>query len=138
MKHSIMTTLTIILAAQLVQATELYCGANVEQQPGSQIYNKLLFWEKVSSPTHIVRFALADGSIINSENLTPELLEKISDGTQVFGISFSEDRPQLFIAKVKKISTQQISYTDVALANSLDSKNALLMANGATLLCKEM
>lgn len=137
MKKTLLTSLATILGYLSANAADLYCGANAEQVPGSQVYNKPIFWEKMDTakkPT--MSFVLADGTVIKSDELTSESFAKISDGDTALGVSLTEGKPQLFIGKVKK-SERQIAYTNMAMAGSFNGNSPLLIANGVSLLCKE-
>lgn len=131
------TILAMILGSQVVSAADLYCGANVEQVPGSQVYNKLVFWEKIDTTKPTSHYLLADGTLIKASELTPESLAKIIDGTLALSISFIEGRPQLFLGKVKRNESGEVKFTDIAMASSFNGNSHLLVANGAALLCKE-
>jgi len=137
MKKIILIIATSILS-QAALASELYCGANVEQNLGSQIYNKLVFWEKMDTSKSTVRFLLADGTLVKSDDLTPALLDKVVDGTLAISISFTEKRPQLFLGKVKRNQSNGIQFVDMALSSSLNDNSPMLIANGASLLCREI
>lgn len=138
MKKAILTTIASLLAAQIVHAGELYCGANIEQTPGSQVYNKLLFWEKADTSKATARFLLADGTLLKSDNITPEALAKIVDGTLVIGTSTLDGKVTIFSGRVKKDQTSQIKYVNLAMAASMDSGTPLLIANDVSIVCKEM
>ncbi len=137
MKKAIFTVLALTLAAQLASAGELHCGASVESTPGSEIYNKVVFWEKADTSKSIVRFLLKDGTLLKSEELTPEAYALVGDGTLAMSISFNQERPQLFSGKVKR-NGKDLSFTSKAMATSLNSNSPLLIANDVSLICKEM
>ena len=143
MKKVTTTLIAVIMGSMALtataQAADLYCGANTEQILGSQVYNKLLYWEKTDRTKPSSRFLLADGTVLKSEELTPESAAKIADNSISFTVSFTEGRPQLLIGKVKRNSKNEINFTDVALSGPLDnSAGAFLVANGSVLMCKEL
>jgi hypothetical protein len=133
-KKAFVTALAV-LVSQTAFAGDLYCGSNIEKVPGSQVYNKLLFWEKVDQTN--IHYLLADGTLLSQKNVTPEAFAKIVDGTLVMGITFNQGKPQIFIAKVKR-NNNTINFTDMAHATSLDGSSPFLMANGVVLMCKEL
>lgn len=138
MKKTILTTLVVILGASFAQAGDLYCGANTEKVPGSQTYDKLVFWEKMDTAKTKTLFILKDGTVIHSENLTLELMAQIADGATNLGVSFPQGKPQLFIGKVKRNKSNEIQTEHLAMAGTLDeSKSPMLLANGVSLLCRE-
>lgn len=136
MKNAL-TFLAMILGSHIASAADLYCGANVEQVPGSQVYNRLVFWEKIDTTKPTSHYLLADGTLIKASELTPESLSKIVDGTLALSISFVEGRTQLFLGKVERTESGEIKFTDMAIASSFNGDSPLLVANGAALLCKE-
>jgi hypothetical protein len=138
MKKSILTAMVAFLGAQLVHAGELYCGANIEQTPGSQVYNKLVFWEKAEAGKSIARYLLADGTIIRGESLTQDELARITDGTLVIGTSTLDGEVSVFSARVKKDSSDQLKFDNLSLATSLENGTPILVANGIAVACKEM
>lgn len=131
-------TVAISILSQAAFASDLYCGANVEEIAGSQVYNKLVFWEKTETTKSTVRFLLADGTFVKAEELTPVSLEKIVDGTTAMSISFTENRPQLFLGKVKRNENNEIRFTDLAMASSFNGNSPMLIANGVSLLCNAL
>lgn len=136
MKKTLLTVLAVILGSQ-ANAADLYCGASVEKDPGSHVYNKSVFWEKADTAKPTVHFLLADGTQVKSDELTPESYAKVIDGTLALGISFTEGRTQLFVGKVKRNKENQIQYADMAMAGSFNGNSSFLNANGAVLMCKE-
>ena len=134
----IILAITAFVLSQAALASELYCGANIEQDPGTQIYNKLVFWEKMDTVKSIIKFLLTDGTLIKSDDLTTVQLEKIVDGSLAISISFTENRPQLFLGKVKRNEKNEIRFVSVALSSSFNSNSPMLIANDASLLCREM
>lgn len=134
--------LVVGLLSQATMAADLYCGANIEEIPGSQIFNKLIFWDKTDTTKPNLRFLLADGTLIKSEEFTPSVMEKIVDGTLAMSISFNETRPTLFLGKVKRNEKNEIAFIDTVLSSSLKgngtSSGIMLIAHGATLSCLEL
>ncbi len=137
MKKTAMILATILLST-FAQAADLYCGANIEKEPGSNVFNKLVFWEKMNVTKSFTNFLLADGTLIKNTDLTPEILNKIPDGTLALGVSFTEGRPNLFLAKVKRSNTNEIKFIDTAIASTLSGHEPFLMANGASIVCKQL
>ncbi len=138
MKRIIVTIAATVLS-QAVFASELYCGANIEQNLGSQVYNKLVFWEKADSTKPALRFLLTDGTLIKADNtLTPDQLNTISDGSLAINISFIANRTQLFLGKVKRNEKNEINFVDMASTGSINGNSLILVANGAVLECLEM
>lgn len=136
MKKLIATVLTMMVA-QTTFAADLYCGASAESTPGSNVYNKSIFMEKIDSEKALMRFLLADGTLVRVEEMTQEKLAKIVDGTKVMSVSFSEGKPSLFIGTVTR-KNNEINYTSTAHAISLDGKGTMLLANQISLFCKEL
>ena len=136
MKKVLAAVLTMMVS-QIAFASDLYCGSNVETSKGSGVYNKLVFWEKADTTKNVVRYLLADGTVLRSEELTPDSFAKIVEGTVALGYSFNQDRAQLFIGTVKRDQQNHINYTDLALGGGTITGMPLLMANGATLICTE-
>lgn len=138
MKKSILTAVVFVLLAPFAQAGELFCGASIEQTPGSQIYNKSLFWEKAEVSKAVTRFLLSDGTLLKSESLTSETFAKIVDGTLVIGVSTVDGRLNIFSARVKKDSSNHLNFESLAMAASMDGGTPLLVANSVSIVCKEM
>ena len=136
MKKVLAAVLTMMVS-QIAFASDLYCGSNVETSKGSGVYNKLVFWEKADTTKNVVRYLLADGSVLRSEEMTLDSLAKVVDGTLVLGYSFNQDRAQLFIGTVKRDQQNHINYTNFGMGAGSITGMPLLMANGATLLCRE-
>ena len=138
----IMKTVLLMLAttllAQAAFAADLYCGASVEKIPGSQAFNKLLFWEKTDVTKPQIRFLMADGSVLKADGQSTSQVDKVVDGSLALIISSVENRPQLSLAYVKRDEKNQIGFTAMAIANSSKDSNIMLMANGAVLICREM
>ncbi len=137
MKNLLIAILTV-MSAQIASAADIYCGANVETTPGSQIYNKLLFWEKVDLSKPNFYFLLKDGTLLSRDTLTPDQLAKVVNGSIVLSVSFSDQKPQLFAGKVKRNAKNEIGYTDVAIANSYQGVTPFLLANGVAMMCREL
>lgn len=135
---SIFLAITASILSQTILASELYCGANIERDPGTQIYNKLIFWEKMDTTKSMLKFLLVDGTLINSDDLTPALLNKVVDGSLAISVSFTENRPQLFLGRVKRNEKNEIHFLNMAISSSFKSESSLLIANDASLLCREM
>lgn len=131
-------TIAVSVLTQAAFASDLYCGAGAEQIPGSQIYNKLIFWEKVNTAVPYISFLIADGTFIGPKDINPKNLEKVIDGTLAMSISFIENRPQLFLGKVKRNENNEIKFTDMAMASSLNGNSPMLIANSISLVCKEL
>ena len=136
MKKVLVAVLTMMVS-QIAFAGNLYCGSNVETSKGSGVYNKLVFWEKADTTKKVVRYLLADGTVLRSEEMTPDSLAKVIEGTVVVGYSFNQDRTQLFIGTVKRDQQNHINFTDLAMGGSSTNGMPMLMANGATLICRE-
>ncbi len=130
-------TLAVTILSQAAFASELYCGANSEKVPGSQVYDQLLFWEKANPTKSTVRFLLSDGTLLKIEEATPEVIAKVVDGTTAMSITFVENRPQLFTGKVKRNERSEMQFTNMAMAGSFNGNSPMLIANGVILTCKE-
>lgn len=137
MKKVILAIVTVILA-QTTFAADLYCGASTEKTPGSQVYDKLIFLEKIDTHKTTLKFILEDGTLINSDALTPDLLNKVIDGSSVISISFYENRPQLFTGRVKRNEKNEIKYNDISISSSFNGNNLMHIADGISLFCREM
>ena len=136
-----MKTLFMILALttgiQAAHASEIYCGANRESNPGSQVYDKNLFWEKADPTKHVVRFLLPNGTLVDGANMSPETIAQLKDGTLALGFSFSEGRPNLFIGKTKRLANSEITFEQMAAATTLNGSSPMLMAHGLSLVCQK-
>jgi hypothetical protein len=132
----VLVTVLATLISQAAFAGDLFCGANIETVPGSQVYNKLLFWEKADATKPNIHYLLAGGILIDQKDLTPDSLAKIVDGTLALGITFTNGKPQVFTAKVKRVN-DTIAFKDLAMAIAFDGTSPFLMANGAAIMCKE-
>lgn len=133
MKKLILASLFIAPSAF---AAELHCGASVESVPGSNVYDKTIFWEKITDQKPTLRFLLPDGSVIRADEMNAETQAKITDGSKAIAISFSEGRPSLFLAKVKR-KDGAINYENMAVAMSLEGRKVFLMSNEISLSCME-
>lgn len=136
MKKIIGMVITVLVSKMAL--ADMYCGANIEKEPGSQIYNKLVYWEKTETLKPSTRFLLQDGTLIRSETMTPELLAKVVDGTLALSVSFFEGRAYLVSGITKRAENNEVRFINTAIASSLDGKSTILVANGASFLCKEM
>lgn len=134
MKKVLATVLTVMVS-QIAFAGDMFCGANVETTPGSQVYNKPVFWEKADITKHTVRYLLKDGTLIRAEDLTPATFDLIANGTKVLGYSFDQGRTQLFVGTVQRGMQGQIQYTDLSFGLGTQAGQTMLMAGGATLSC---
>lgn len=138
MKKAIVTILTA-LVSQTAFAGDLYCGANVEKVKGSEQYDQSLFLEKVDASKPFIAYLLADGTVLRQQDITLETLAKVKNGDLVLGVSFNEEgKPTLFSGKVKREKQNTLKYKNTAITVSFDSKNVMLVANRASLYCKEM
>lgn len=138
MKVTILTFLAVALGSHLVQAADLFCGANVEQVAESGNYDRLVFWEKAEPTKLVIRYVLADGSVLKSDKMTIEDHKKIIDGTLVIWISSNDGRPSLVSGKVKREINGNIKFTNMALASTFNGNSPMLLANGAMIMCKEL
>lgn len=138
MKSILVTTLALVLIGSTALASELYCGANIETDPGSQNYNKLVFWEKVDPSKPLTHFLKPDGTLLIVNEATPEAYEQIENGSLALGISIFAGRPTVFIGVVKRNGNNQIEFAETALAGSLDGYEPLLISHGVSLVCKQM
>ena len=138
MKKAIVTGIIAVLGSQMAMAANTYCGASVETVKGSHVYDKKVFLDKVESTKAIQRYLLPDGTVLKAEDLKPETLAKIADGSVAFNVTFVDSRPQLFIAIVKKDSKGQVNFVNVAFSTGFDSQGAMLIANDASLFCKDL
>lgn len=139
MKTSILTTLATLFAAQIVHAGEIYCGANIEQTPGSKVYDKLLFWEKAEPSESVVRFLLSDGSLIRTDSSqTAADLTKVTNGTLAIGTSTQDGKLTVFSGRVKRDQINNITLEDLAISVSIDGGTPMLIANDVSVVCKEM
>lgn len=139
MKKAIVAGVIAILGSQMAVAANTYCGANIETVKGSQTFDKNIFLDKIQSAQAFQRYLLPNGTVIKSENLNYETLAMIADGSVVFGVNFVDNRPQIYIGKVKRDSQGQMSFTNLALsAGGFDSNGSMLIANDAELFCKDL
>ena len=138
MKKFIVTAL-VALVSQTAFAGELHCGVNIETTRGSQVYNKSVFWEKVDTSKHTTHFLLKDGTLLRQQDLTPDTLAQITNGSLGMSISFSpEGKAQVFLAKVKRNKNNEVTFINNAVATSASADDLFLMANNAVIMCKEM
>ena len=135
----IVSFLIVSISAQVIHAGELYCGANTEEIPGSNVYNKLVFWEKAEASSAVVRFLLSDGTIIKADS-TLALADwaKITNGTLAIGTSTLDGKVSVFSGCVVKNQSGNITYENLAVSVSVDGGTPILMANGVSIVCKEM
>lgn len=135
-------TIVAIMAALVSQtafAGELYCGVNVEQVPGSQVYNKSLYWEKADTSKPTTHFLKKDGTLVRMQDLNPEILAKLQTGDVAIGLSFSEDhKPILFLGKVKTHKNGPLTFTNTAASMAFNADGVFLLANNVAFTCKEM
>lgn len=137
MKKAILATL-MMMTAQTTFAADVYCGASVESKPGSQQYDKPVFYEKADvNGKQKMYFLLKDGSVITSETLTPEILQKITTGTRVLSVSFTNGKSSLFSARIKRTEKKGIEYKNMAMAIPMNGTTGILIANDVSLFCME-
>ena len=135
MKKAFAIAITL-LATQLAHAGDLHCGANVETEPGSSVYNKNLFWEKSDLSQPKIRFVLADGTLVRPELQTPEELKaKIVDGTKWIGVSKNGERLQLMSGTAYHDAKGELKYKNVALSNAINPTQPMLLANDVVVMC---
>lgn len=135
MKKIILTLTTLVLSTLSANASETICGANIETEKGSGIYNKNLFWEKADISKSTTRFLLPDGTVLKTEELKADVLEKIPNDSIIMGYSFQFDQTIIFLAKIKKDSSNVLKNEETIIASGLDGKSVMLIAKGISLSC---
>jgi hypothetical protein len=136
MKKTVLTLMTLVLCALSANSAETICGANVESEKGSGIFNKSLFWEKVETVQPRIRFLLPDGSLQKGEEQGSNFIENIPNDSIVMVYNFQNNQSVVFIGVVKKdITSKNLNYVDTSLASAFEGKNVMLMAKGISLSC---
>lgn len=136
MKKTVLTLMTLVLCALSANSAVTICGANVESEKGSGIFNKSLFWEKVETVQPRIRFLLPDGSLQKGEEQGSNFIENIPNDSIVMVYNFQNNQSVVFIGVVKKdITSKNLNYVDTSLASAFEGKNVMLMAKGISLSC---
>lgn len=136
MKKTVITLTTLVLCALSANSAETICGANVESEKGSGVYNKSLFWEKVETIQPRIRFLLPDGSLLKGEEQGSNFIENVPNDSIVMAYNFQNNQSVAFIGVVKKDNpSKELKYVDSSLASAFDGKNVMLMAKGISLSC---
>lgn len=121
-------------------AADLDCVLNVESVPGSDVYNKNIFWEKADTTKQTVAFLYPDGTLLQQKQMLPGDIEKVPTGSLIIIYGPVESRFQMMLAKAKRNKNNVLKYTQVVISSSSmnDSKSvdSILMAHGASMLCK--
>ncbi|MBC7741240.1 MAG: hypothetical protein H7061_03525 [Bdellovibrionaceae bacterium] len=136
MKKMIITTVLTLITAHSALAADYFCAATVESKPGSQQYDKILFWEKADTSKVMSFYVLNDGTAIKGESLSPEQYAKMADGTLAIFISFADNKTNLFTGHTKHNADKGLTFVDLAATSAPINSEVMLIGNNVFVGCR--
>lgn len=133
----VLAVLALTCVSQMAFANIIQCTTSTETTKGSGKFDKTLLSEQVEVTKSYLRYILADGTVLRGENLTPEELRKVTNGTLTLGYSFSQGLLNMYIGTVEKNEKNEVRLANLAMSGGNVTPMSYLISNGTVIACAE-